>query len=46
MNIRWINFLFAASEKGRKGIVEYLLSKGADVNVKDNYGSTPLNFGE
>ncbi len=30
---------------GHKDIVEYLLSKGVDVNVKNNYGQTPLHLG-
>jgi ankyrin repeat protein len=31
---------------GNKGIVDYLLSKGADINAKDNEGNTALQFGE
>ncbi len=47
--IYFINSFFVsctASEKVHKDIVEYLLSKGADVNAKDNYGWTPLHLGE
>jgi len=31
-----------ASAAAILGTVEYLVSKGADVNAKDKYGSTPL----
>ncbi len=34
--------LLVASEKGFSGIVETLLSHGADVNCKDKFGQTPL----
>ena len=37
--------LFLALDYGRKDIVEILLSNGADLNIKDNMGRTPLDFG-
>lgn len=36
--------LFAAIKNGDKSAVEALLAKGADVNVKDEYGQTPLVY--
>ena len=36
--------LHHASETGRTGIVELLLSKGADVRARDMYGETPLHY--
>lgn len=35
--------LFGAAHWGRKGVVELLLAKGAEVNAKDNKGVTPLH---
>lgn len=35
--------LHAAAETGRKDVVELLLAHGADVNVKDLHGETPLH---
>jgi hypothetical protein len=46
INIRWINFWFAASVNGHLDIVEYLFSKAADVNAKDKNGMTALHYGE
>ncbi len=47
MNKRWINIVsFIASNRGHKDIIEYLLTKGADINVKAIYGWTPLHYGE
>ena len=44
INSRRIYFVsFIASEWVLKDIVEFLLSKGAGVNDKDNDGSTPLH---
>jgi ankyrin repeat protein len=37
---------FIAAKKGRKHIVEYLLSKDAKTNIKNKEGNTALNFGE
>jgi hypothetical protein len=37
---------FKASAAGQKNIVEYLLSKDADVNVKDFLEWSPLHYGE
>ena len=36
--------LHHASQSGRTGIVELLLSKGADVRARDLYGETPLHY--
>jgi ankyrin repeat protein len=38
--------LFTVSEIGYKDFVEFLVSKGADVNVKDSNGLTALHYGE
>ncbi len=44
---RRINYVkFSASRNGHKDIVEYLLAKGADVNIEDYYGRIPLHLGE
>ena len=37
---------FKASEKGHKDIVEYLLSKWANVNVTSRFGRTALHLGK
>ncbi len=34
-----------ASAKGHKDIVELLLSKGVNINEKNNGGKTPIDFG-
>jgi len=39
-------FLLTASEKGHIDIIDYLFSKGADVNVKNNWAWTSLHSGE
>ena len=36
--------LHHASQSGRTGIVELLLSQGADVRARDFYGETPLHY--
>ena len=36
--------LMKASERGKRDIVKYLLSKGAKVNAKDGDGDTPLHL--
>ena len=36
--------LHHASQSGRTGIVELLLSRGADVRARDFYGETPLHY--
>ena len=36
--------LHHAAQSGRTGIVELLLSKGADVRARDFYGETPLHY--
>jgi cyclase len=35
--------LFAALRFRQREIADYLISKGADVNVRDNFGNTPLH---
>ena len=37
------NALYKAAENGHNLIVEYLIEKGADVNVADRSGSTPIH---
>ncbi|MDI6031717.1 ankyrin repeat domain-containing protein [Flavobacterium sp. LB2P84] len=37
-------YLHWASNKGNVAIVEYLISKGADLNLEDSKGETPLTF--
>jgi ankyrin repeat protein len=39
-------FSFSASYAGQMNIVENLLSKGADVSVKNRDGQTALHLGE
>lgn len=34
--------LMAAARSGNSSIVEYLIKQGADINFKNNFGSTPL----
>jgi ankyrin repeat protein len=36
---------FIAARNGHKNVREFLLSKGAEVNRKDNKGDTPLHWG-
>jgi cytohesin len=38
--------LHLAADKGRKAVVELLISRGADVNAKDYSGRTPLSYAE
>jgi ankyrin repeat protein len=38
-------FYFIASRYGYKNVIEFLLSKGAEVNIKDNEGHTALDIG-
>ncbi|MDI6047440.1 ankyrin repeat domain-containing protein [Flavobacterium yafengii] len=37
-------YLHWAANKGNVAIVEYLISKGADLNLEDSKGETPLTF--
>ncbi len=37
---------FKAASAGHKDTVEYLFSQGAEVNVKDDIGRTPLFLGK
>ena len=39
------SFYFLASWKGDKDVVEFLTKNGADVNLADEKGKTPLNCG-
>jgi ankyrin repeat protein/beta-lactamase regulating signal transducer with metallopeptidase domain len=45
-NERGLTPLHLAADKGRKAMVELLLSRGADVNAKDYSGRTPLSYAE
>merc|ERR1712150_439900 len=36
------SFLHYACDYGQKDIIDYLISKGADINMKDGYQITPL----
>lgn len=38
------NYLHWASNKGNVEIMEYLISKGAKLNIQDSHGTTPLFF--
>jgi ankyrin repeat protein len=43
------NFIFyyeIAAWNGHTATCQFLIDKGIDVNVKDKYGLTPLQFGE
>ena len=31
--------------KGRKHVIQFLISKGAEINIKSNDGNTPLHWG-
>ena len=46
VNERWAGTtpLHHAAQFGRKKIIELLIAQGADVNAKDNFGSTPLDW--
>lgn len=37
-------YLFWAANKGNVEVVEYLISKGAKVNIEDSHGMTPISF--
>ena len=37
-------YMFWAANKGNVEVVEYLISKGAKVNVEDSHGMTPIGF--
>jgi ankyrin repeat protein len=45
-NERGLTPLHLAADKGRKAMVELLISRGADVNTKDYSGRTPLSYAE
>jgi ankyrin repeat protein len=38
--------MHAAAAGGHKDIVELLLTKGADINIKDRQGQTPLQIAQ
>lgn len=40
--VKWKTPLTAACDNGHSGIVELLIKKGADVNVKNKFCGTPL----
>lgn len=37
-------YIFWAANRGNVEVMEYLLSKGAKINLEDSHGSTPLGF--
>ncbi|MEX6690568.1 ankyrin repeat domain-containing protein [Danxiaibacter flavus] len=37
-------YLFWAASKGNTEVIEYLISKGAKLNVEDSHGMTPISF--
>ena len=39
-----VESLLHAAQGGHREIVELLIAKSADVNAKDNFGYTPLNW--
>ncbi|KVV13143.1 ankyrin repeat domain-containing protein [Flavobacterium sp. TAB 87] len=38
------NYLHWAAYKGNSEIVNYLIAKGADINLEDSHGTTPITF--
>jgi hypothetical protein len=45
-NSMGITAVMGAANRGSDEIIEYLVSKGAKLDVKDNEGRTPLNWAE
>jgi ankyrin repeat protein/beta-lactamase regulating signal transducer with metallopeptidase domain len=43
---RGFTCLHIMADKGNKAVVQLLLSRGAKVNVRDDYGRTPLSYAE
>jgi ankyrin repeat protein len=37
-------YVFWAANRGNVDVVEYLISKGANLNLEDSHGSTPIGF--
>lgn len=40
---KWVSLLHTPCEEGHEGIVQLLLSKGADINAGTKDGASPLN---
>ena len=38
--------MHSAAREGHKEVIELLIAKGADVNVKDDDGTTPLDMAD
>jgi ankyrin repeat protein len=45
-NVQGLTALHIAVQKGNKDIVEILLEKKADLNIKDHQGKTPLDYAD